>query len=384
MFALILFSFLFYLFLHLIFYILDERKRCKKEKKEREKKEREKEREKEHFINTYKINLYYYVTDEYRSEISKLKSFPYLTVYVNSEGQTLQDFLEKVGIETLEDCNKSIFFYAGHSFGYYVKNSDGTRVGLGELRQLLEPLNLSICIFDSSAMSTLECLYELRNCTDYIIGCEGYRTEYGFLTEMATFFIHYYYDQPEECCKKILEDAYISNQYGKERWNGSVLSTKEIRNNSFLSSISSLSCFKKSIYELPYLITNYAIIDLEFSDKVVIDFRQNLKDTQTYQKNHGLGLIPWINRRKDRNLYQNLQLYKDCKELREMHYNFDYDHRMIYFYKDKLSKADIDLYMKDAEADFRYYNHIESSKINIVYLSDYKNVGIIKHVKIDI
>jgi hypothetical protein len=197
-------------------------------------------------------------------------------------------------------------------------------------------------------MSSLECLYELRDCTPYILGCEGYGSDYGFLTNNTLNYIKEYskIDDIVLLGRKMLEDAYDQNISYKKPWNGSLCSTLYIKE--FIDSIKTVSLSNLSI---SYVCEYYSLIDvskfLEVKvDNIVLYFLQNKMDSSNCS---GLAFCLCVKRKRDMGWYKSCRLYKDVDWIRNVHRLFDYGERL--FFIENIDNKDINGLKNELEVD---------------------------------
>lgn len=336
-----------------------------------------------------KVYLCYYVAKEYESEIIKLKNNTNKNInilYCIGDDFPVDEFIFKCYKHIRRDPinnKRIIFFYAGHSFVYYLRN--GNRyISLSQLNKSLCVLKPNICVFDSCAMSTLECLYELRNCTDYILGCEGYGSDYGFLTDNTLNHIKNYSinDNVVLLGKRMLYDAYKQNITYKKPWNGSLCYTGNIK-----KLIEKIKISDLDLLNLSFVCENFPLIDVcKFfkinCSNVVVYFLQNMMDSINC---NGLSFCLWV--KNDDNWYKVTEAYKDILWIRQLHHLYDYKERILYCdinYITESNKEEVTNFLKkELEVDsirkmeelkrVKYYNYKNIDK-------DFTN-GLIVHIK---
>jgi endonuclease/exonuclease/phosphatase family metal-dependent hydrolase len=79
------------------------------------------------------------------------------------------------------ETTRNIFWFGGHSHGYYIRPQDDHYVSVAELVKILRPLALTIVVFDSCGMASLECAHEFRGYIPYIIATPEYLGDVGLL-----------------------------------------------------------------------------------------------------------------------------------------------------------------------------------------------------------
>jgi hypothetical protein len=266
-----------------------------------------------------------------------------------------------------------IFFYAGHSFVYYLRNGK-KHVQLSSLRKALSLLQPNLCVFDSCAMSSLECLYELSDCTDYVLGCEGYGSDKGFLTENTIEYLNEYANDGNviRLGEQMLRDAYLQNRTYEKPWNASLCSTYDVQEFVNHTKHTTLS------HSLPFVCEQFPLIDLStfLNKKVpVISFRQNKFDSK---KCKGISFCLWVKKTRD-DEYKTCRLYKDIKWIRELHDTYDYTQRLLYTdinVNHYHLKEELEL---DEVRDMKDIEEIKDKDIN--YINAYQKYGLIVHIK---
>jgi hypothetical protein len=276
--------------------------------------------------NKKEIYLCYYVISEYQSELSKVKkNIEDINILYSNDKITINEFILECSHKIQNKNATVIFFYAGHSFSYYLRNGNKF-VPLSELRVALEQLQPVMCVFDSCAMSTLECLYELKGCTQYILSCEGYGSDYGFLTKYTLSHLKEYAKTNDlvQLGKQMLNDAYQQNKTYHKPWNGSFCNTQNV-------SLVAHYLSNPNLKHIPYVCDNFPLVDLAKwfrvdISSIVIDFKQNRKDSPNCS---GISFVLWVNRKRDLEWYASCQLYIDFKWVRGVHFICDYDKRVL-------------------------------------------------------
>lgn len=316
-----------------------------------------------------KIYLCYYVAHEYKDEIKKLKTDNKNIKIISCIGDKIPvDQFIHTCAEKIKPLNvRIIFFYAGHAYGYYLRQNK-KRIPIYKVRRALEILQPIMCVFDSCVMSCLEALYELKDCTKYILGCEGYGSNNGFLTKNTIEYLEEYRqnDDPVLLGKRLLDDGYKQNDSYDRPWNGSLCDMKQV--SSFVYSLQNPSEKMRFIY------ANYALVDVgswfnKDTSSVIIHFRKNSVDCCAT----GISFISFIST-KDIPVYAECQLYKDISWVRDIHSRLDYDKRVLEAnYSNKQLK-------KESEADEIVYKYKLADNEKIIYESTYSD-GIIKHIK---
>ena len=133
--------------------------------------------------------------------------------------------------------NEIIFIYAGHGDSFSIHPEKNGYTSIETLASLINkhfPNKLDIIIFDACLMSSFENLYTLRNSTNYIMACENFGFNIGFMTNKTIEYIDI--DSPDN--SNISKYINILNNsleninkdpetlVEKHCWNASLLTTK--------------------------------------------------------------------------------------------------------------------------------------------------------------
>jgi hypothetical protein len=336
--------------------------------------------------NKKEIYLCYYVINEYKSELSKIKKkIDGITIFYSTDKITVDQFILECSRKIKTKNSTVIFFYAGHSFSYYLRNGD-KYVSLSELRVSLERLQPEFCVFDSCAMSTLECLYELRGCTQYILGCEGYGSDYGFLTVNTLSNLKEYAKTNDlvRLGKKMLNDAHRQNKSYHKPWNGTLCRTQNV-------SLVANYLSDPNLKHVPYVCVNYPLVDIGSwfrvdLSSIVIAFKQNRVDSTNCS---GISFVLWVKRERDSDWYASCQLYKDFKWVRGVHYICDYDKRVLEIDSDiqTIKPHLLSKIKEESDADEIVLPSTIQKNSEIIYQNVYNDLennisGLIKHYRL--
>lgn len=218
------------------------------------------------------------------------------------------------------NVGKLIVWFAGHSNSFYIRNRE-SYVSLRSFCNLLEMLHrkIDVLVCDSCAMGSLELVYEVRNCVDIVVACEGYAGDSGFLS--CTTLLNLRNDLTNvEIGTLLVKNATESN----DRWNASVLSTESAE--ALTHKLQHLTPT-----ELVPVYPNFQPIDIQSSFALaetpdcVKYFRQNNIDSKT---NHGISITLGVALQL-RSLYQDCSLYRDFPFIQQWHHQYDYDLRIL-------------------------------------------------------
>jgi hypothetical protein len=209
------------------------------------------------------------------------------------------------------------FVSSGHSSSFYIttpyKYKDINLLPLIDYRKILEStgIHFDFLLFDSCLLGTLEGAYEMRKVTDYIIACQDYSPDQGFVSNKFLQLFGQNTTSPENIYKMILTDFIKRNSKEKEKTDGVIIKTKyldylvhKLKHEWKLSrkdvEIPKFIVDKASnMYDLYYIFVNnkrFSKQDVNIFktifDKIVIDYRQNKAKRNSKRKfNKGLGLV---------------------------------------------------------------------------------------------
>lgn len=346
------------------------------------------------FYNIYniknKVYFCYYVSKEYQNELKKLRNIYFYKninlLYCVGDDIPVDEFIYDCHMKIKDKNSRIIFFYAGHSFGYYLRYGNNY-LPIDKVRKALEVLNPLLCVFDSCSMGTLESIYEFKNCTKYMLCCQAYGSNDGFLTDDTLDHLNEYFRNNDIILlgKRMLMDAYKNNKYYKKAWSGSLYDMKYV--SQFINSITI-----PDLYFLPYIYDNYPLVDVGnwFQvdvSPIVIFFKKNEKESKDCT---GISFISFLKSERDLSIYSRCNLYKDMTWVKDVHRIHDYDKRILYINKNiNLNEKLLKAIKNESEVDeIDDINNINVSNISkkIIFEKLYvdlenKVTGIIRHIR---
>lgn len=185
----------------------------------------------------------------------------------------------------------TIVWYSGHSFSFYVHPSAHEYIPIHQIRHTIEQTGhvVDLMVFDSCGMASIECATEFSGVVKYMVACEGYGANRGFLTPHTLSTLQSS-KSVEEIGKSLIEQ--VDGVPETEKWNASLIS---------LSSLSLSTKIPRTFANFVY--PSFPLVDLGSTPSVVRFFRQTAADPPT---NHGLSILGRCNR-------DMIELYKTCR-----------------------------------------------------------------------
>jgi hypothetical protein len=240
-----------------------------------------------------------------------------------SDTRVIRDFILK-GKEEYKS-EKYVFIYGGHATNFYLNPDLDKYVFIGDLVKVFTDtgLHLEILILDTCLMASIETLSEVYKCCNYLLACEHFGLNNGFITDNIGYIFNHYSDT-QIIGSKILNDSYVfikdkELEGQKIEWTGVLIECKYVPN--LLNELSKIKIDTKNLpklnslkdikieYNQGYTDKNYPYLDLysfvnilsndnfpEQNKTVVLDLIKksvrDIKRINVSDKFHGINFCP--------------------------------------------------------------------------------------------
>lgn len=214
-------------------------------------------------------------------------------VQMSTKSKDFHQFVNEIGNKLSSTCN--IFWYGGHSDGYYLRPRDDLYVSAAEFGKSIQPYSLDLVVIDGCGSASMEFAYELKGNVNYLLGCVDYGSDEGLMTYKVLNETANHFD-PVQIALTILRRC----PYNENTSAYSLIDTRKVN----------IDFFKlfENAYQYRLIAPSYQLVYVPYEM-----VKECIIEAHDPQKVMNMSIISMISSKQDRNLFDQLRLAKYLK-----------------------------------------------------------------------